>query len=134
MGREFELGDVLTVTTEIMMCRRGMDGVYEILDYLTEDELCTHQIPRAMRACRDEVLAQCPSLADIVPPEFKDHEDMFVWLGEMELRLGNSFELNPITSWEHQEPTEEACDLMGPERVFVHEAEEDKEPEGLDFY
>ena len=44
-----------------------MQGVYEILNFLTGDDLYTHQIPRAMRECRPWLASQFPQLMDDAP-------------------------------------------------------------------
>src|SRR5579871_5263795 len=50
--RKFHLSDVLTVTTGLVLSNRHMEGVYDILNYMTGESLFTHQLPRAMVACR----------------------------------------------------------------------------------
>ena len=45
--REFPLGVVLSITTGKLLCPIG--DVYDILNFLTGDNLFTHQLPRAMR-------------------------------------------------------------------------------------
>jgi hypothetical protein len=39
-----------------------MDGVYDILNFLTGDNLFTHQLPRAMRECEPWLRTQFPDL------------------------------------------------------------------------
>ena len=48
---DFDLADVLTVTSHILIPPADMDAVYRILDYLTGYDIYTHQIPEAMRVC-----------------------------------------------------------------------------------
>lgn len=58
----FHISDVLTVTTGRLVSARHMDGVYDILNFLTGDELYTHQLPRAMRECEAFLRIQFPDL------------------------------------------------------------------------
>lgn len=45
--KTFHLGDILTITTGRLVSPRHMEGVYDILNWMTgEDLLVTHQIPR----------------------------------------------------------------------------------------
>lgn len=49
--REFHIGDILSITTERLVSPRLIEGVYDILNYMTGDNLMTHQLPRASRHC-----------------------------------------------------------------------------------
>jgi hypothetical protein len=60
--KEFHISDVLTVTTGRLVSSRHMDGIYEILNFLTGDNLFTHQLPRAMRECEPWLKTQFPYL------------------------------------------------------------------------
>lgn len=120
MTRSFPLDEVLTITTGKLVARRRMDAVYDVLGFLTGDQLFTHQLPRALDACLPAVLEQHPDLvevtADGVP---SDPELIWPWLDAMEDRYGKERELVPLASWEHRDPIAEACDLVGADRVFV---------------
>lgn len=52
MAKDFPLGDVLSITTGRLVSKERMDGVNEILDYMTDDELGAHQKLRAADECR----------------------------------------------------------------------------------
>ncbi len=43
--KTFPLAQVLSITTGRLFC--DMDGIYEILNFLTNDNLFTHQLPGA---------------------------------------------------------------------------------------
>ncbi len=58
----FHISDVLSVTTGRLVSSRHMDGIYEILNFLTGDKLFTHQLPRAMRECEPWLRSQFPRL------------------------------------------------------------------------
>lgn len=50
MTKVFHLGQLLSITTSKLVSPVGsspIQGVYEILDFLTKDSLFTHQLPRA---------------------------------------------------------------------------------------
>lgn len=61
--RDFDLGDVLSITTGHLVSRRHMDGVYDILNFMTGDNLFTHQLPRAADECKPWLLRWFPELA-----------------------------------------------------------------------
>ena len=60
--RSFDVRDVLTVTTGMMLSKKGMSGLYDILNYLTGSDLCTHQLPRAAEEAEPHIFKQVPEL------------------------------------------------------------------------
>lgn len=98
------LGDVLSVTTGLLVSRDGMGGVYRVCDYMTGESNFTHQLPRVADECRPLILAQHPELADVEVPDFGDAPDadaVFAWLSEMERQYGETVELSPLTANDH---------------------------------
>lgn len=72
MPRQFHLGDILTITTGRLVSPRHMDGVYDILNYMTGDTLFTHALPRASRECEEPLREMYPWLRAVtVPDEFE---------------------------------------------------------------
>lgn len=59
--KRFSIGAVLTITTEKFLCEVG--ELYGILNWMTSDELFTHQLPRASRECKPFLLDWFPDLA-----------------------------------------------------------------------
>jgi hypothetical protein len=118
-GREFSLSDILSVTTERLLSRRHMDGIYDILGYMTGDSLMTHQLPRANDACKPVLLLQHPQLDGVAPPEGIDAPDLMAWLANAEREYGETLPVRPVSAWESRNPIEELCDMVGPEKVFV---------------
>jgi hypothetical protein len=62
--RQFHLGDILSITTGRLVSPRHVDGVYDILNFMTGDSLFTHQLPRASQECRPHLIRQMPWLDD----------------------------------------------------------------------
>lgn len=60
--KNFHISDVLSVTTGRLVSYRHIDGVYDILNFLTGDQLFTHQLPRAGRECEPWLRTQFPQL------------------------------------------------------------------------
>ncbi|MGV9427090.1 DUF7736 domain-containing protein [Streptomyces sp. NPDC003656] len=117
--RSFPLADVLSVTTGMLLSRRHMDGVYEILNFMTGDDLFTHQIPRACDAVKPVLLEQHPSLTDVQPPDGLSVADLLAWFLEAERVHGEAVVVSPVADWQHRNPVEELCDLIGAEKVWV---------------
>jgi hypothetical protein len=63
----FHISDVLSVTTGRLVSTRHIEGVYEILNFLTGDNLFTHQLPRANRECEPWLRTQFPQLMEDAP-------------------------------------------------------------------
>jgi hypothetical protein len=106
--KTFHLGDILSITTSRLVSPRHIDGVYDILNWMTGDSLFTHQLPRACDECEGPLLAQHPDLAAIVPPEsFGDgskgsaEEAVNRWLAEQVAIYGETREVAPLAGDEH---------------------------------
>lgn len=100
--KSFHLGDILSVTTGFLLSPSKMDGLYQILDYMTGDQLFTHQLPRASRECAPALLAQHPALADIQAPEsFAGPEDAEAFLMVQVARFGEYLDVQPLCPEEH---------------------------------
>jgi hypothetical protein len=113
------LADILSITTGRLLSRQHMGGIYTLLDYMTGDALMTHQLPRASDACAPALLEQHPQLVGVSPPEGIDVPDLMAWLVNAEQRYGEMLPVRSIADWQHQNPIEELCDMVGAERVFV---------------
>lgn len=62
--KRFHISDILSGITGRLVSRGGIDGIYRILNHMTGDDLYTHQLPRAFRACAPALKEQFPDLAD----------------------------------------------------------------------
>ncbi len=123
---------MLSVMTGRLVCQ-PFALVHEALDFLTGDQLFTHQIPRAFDAVSPVVLAAHPELSkvsvarldELLEPVKGDKDATWKacqsWVAEMGALLGrDSFDLTPIAKFEHKNPIAEAVEMMGgPERVAV---------------
>lgn len=118
----FETGQVLTVTTGKLLCDVGK--LYEILNFMTGDDLFTHQLGRAAMECKPGVLRQHPQLSAITGEDITS-ENALQWLDEKKAELGDGFDLEPLGENEHQfiDPIAEAVAMVGPERVVVVETD-----------
>lgn len=98
--RDFHLGDILSVTTGILVAPRHMDGLYELLNYMTGDNLFTHQLMRASDECKTHLLAQHPQLAEVQPGEMAA-EAVTPWLTEQVARFGEYLAVTPLAPQDH---------------------------------
>jgi hypothetical protein len=68
-SRMFHLGDILSITTGKLVSPTNMDGVYKILNFMTGDDLMTHQLGRVTTICAPHLAGAYPELLDIVLPK-----------------------------------------------------------------
>jgi hypothetical protein len=109
--REFDLSDILTVTTGKLVSTRHIDGVYDILNYMTGENLFTHQLPRASDECKPRLVRQYPHLSEeslkeeltILSLLLKDCFDetsrkqvVNDWLKELKGRFGETLPVEPL--------------------------------------
>lgn len=135
----FHVGDVLSVTTGVLVAPSLLDGVHRLLDYMTGDVLMTHQLPRACDACAPHLLDQHPQLAEVIIPTFDELEDgnreqarevvIEGFLTDLCRRLGYDevpVEPLPPGAWEHRNPIVEAYEMVGKDRVVVVVADDEQ--------
>ena len=124
-SKTFHIGDVLSITTGRLVSKEGMGGVHRMLDFMTQDELYTHQLPRAMDECRPWLLRQHPQLAGVeVPDEFSDEAHVWSWLDEQIARYGETLLVEPIPADDqtHRDPIAELAEMVPPEKIVVVDA------------
>lgn len=72
---KFHLGTILSITTGYLLAQEGdypIDGVYNILNFMTDDNLSTHALPRACEECRPYLYEQLPFLHEITSEMVKE--------------------------------------------------------------
>lgn len=100
--KTFHLGDILSITTGCLVSPRHIDGVYDILNHMTGDNLFTHQLPRAADECKPHLLAQHPDLANVeVPDEFDGKDHVYEWLAEQVRIFGEYRDVVPLADTDH---------------------------------
>lgn len=113
---KFPLNQVLTITTGRLLCDIG--DVYGILNFLTGDNLFTHQLPRGVEFCQPKILEQYPELAE-VDDSGVTSENWREWLDKMKSKLPAEYELSPLENWKSRNPIEEAEEMIGKEKVIT---------------
>lgn len=120
MSKDFHIGIILSITGERLMSPTipPIQGVYEILNYMTGDNLYTHQLPRVCRECRPFLLKQHPQLAqwadDVTPETFSAR------LADAVEQFGLTLPVEPLASGEHEfiEPISELAEYVHPDRII----------------
>jgi len=98
--KSFGLGAVLSVTTGVLLADIG--ELYDILGWMTGDNLFTHQLPRAGRECLEPLLEQHPDLREVVVPEFETPDEYVAWLNDVAVpQYGATREVTPLAAGAH---------------------------------
>jgi hypothetical protein len=107
---KFTTGEIISAGLGKLCC--PMDRVYVVMNFLTSDNLFTHQLPRAFRACEAWVKQQHPWLLELNEAACTT-ETWRLWLAEAERKYGQEHELQPLPSgqWLHCDPIKEAVEL-----------------------
>lgn len=100
-----------------------MDDVYEFANFMTDDNLFTHQLPRAFREVNPALKKQLPFLAS---PQFAKDQEMLTrsldgapdraavindWLKDMAGSYGPEHEVTPLAEWMRQDPVSELIQM-----------------------
>ena len=114
--REFHIGDVLSITTGLLVSPRHMAGVYDILDYMEGWSHFTHQLGDAAARCKEPLLKQYPELAGA--EEGFEAARWQEWLDAQIAAHGEHLAVAPACS-PPIDPIESLCDKVGAENVYV---------------
>lgn len=117
--RPVPLADVLSVTTDKLLSRRHLDGIYELLRHMTGQDVYTHQLGKVAVACAPALIDQHPFLAGLKPPNGLDRSDLYAWLINTERTHGEMVDVTPLSEWTYRDPIEDAADAVGADKVWV---------------
>jgi len=98
--KQYHLSDIVSITTGRLVSTRHIEGVYDILNYMTGDNLFTHQLPRASRECAPILLGQHPQLKEIEESECTT-ENWREWLDGLVKKYGEWLPVSPVGEGEH---------------------------------
>lgn len=118
--KPFHIGDVLSITTGCLLSPRHMEGVYDILHWMTGESIYTHQIPRCIREAAPVLLAMHPQLGDI--GEIEVAPDTFdAFLAVQVTRFGETLPVPKMTEDQHEriEPISELAEKIHPSRIVI---------------
>ena len=118
--RHFHLGDILSITTGRLVSPRLIEGVYDILGYMTRDTLWTHQLPRASGECRPWLLRWHPQLAE-VDASIVNSENWEQWLACQVTLFGRTLPVQRIPADDHERkhPWDELVAMRGTDEGII---------------
>ena len=115
--KKFHLGDILSITRDNLVSPRHIGGVYDILNFMTGDNLHTHQLTRASDECKPYLIEQFPQLTgpdmdlaiaeldnEVMSSREKVHMKKFVadWLAKQVAKYGEMFDVESIPTKAHE--------------------------------
>ncbi len=139
----YHVADVLTITTRYLLSPRGVPAIYDILNFMSGDDLFTHQLPRVAKECTPYLLEQFPQLdspemktavaelvAALVPvPSENDAEInkmILDWTakltsGQFGIEVSEMLEVQQLPAGVHQakNPLSELAEMLGPKKPIV---------------
>jgi hypothetical protein len=118
--KRFPIGVVLSITHDKLLTEIG--NVYEILNWMLDENLYTHQLPRAGKFCRPFLRAQLPQLEewDIYDAQVNT-ENWRGMLNKAVTLFGETLEVEkpPPSVWTEKNPLDELAEMVGKEKVIV---------------
>lgn len=117
--RDFDLGDVLSITTSLLVSPRHIKGVYDILDFMSGENLFTHQLPRVAEEMRPVLFSQHPQLRAVDTSGISGPETVKPWLAEQKAIYGDTLTVSaPLRLVKPYEgdPIGELVDMMGADK------------------
>ena len=116
---KYDIGTILSITHDNLLTR--IDNVYQILNYMTDDNLFTHVLPRACRFCKPFILKQHPQLLewDIYKPQVNTNnwEEM---LEKARIMFGDELDIEKAPSgvWSEKNPIEELSEMVDKDKII----------------
>lgn len=119
--KDFHIGDILSITTGRLVSPRHIDGVYDVLGWMTGESPFTHQLPRIGREAAPVLLAAHPNLAGAqAEAEAVTADNWQHFLTKMVERYGETLPVPKMTADQHEniDPISELAETVHPDRII----------------
>lgn len=101
--KAFPTGAVLSMLTGKLVSENHMEGLYEVANFMTGENVFTHQMPRIFREASPVILAFHPHLRDAVEEAEQVNQDNWrEWLDTWKARYGDEITVPVMTRKEHR--------------------------------
>ncbi len=124
--KKVPLAQVLSITSGKLLC--DLSELYGILNFLTNDRLCTHQLRRTADEVTPYIFNDYPALkdydlSDVTKENWKEK------LQDAEAIFGRFLELEPIPVDDHsrKDPMEELSEMVDPGKIIHIDLDDDRE-------
>lgn len=101
--REFHIGDILSVTSGRLVSPDHIGGVYNLLGWMVDEDLMTHQLPRVSEECEGFLRDLFPDLAgvDASSAVITSEAECATWLASLEPDFGTHREVPRLPRVDH---------------------------------
>ena len=118
--KTFPTADVLSAVTGVLVSK--IDGVYEVLSWMSGEPIWTHQLPRVSREAQTAVIAMHPTIQKAVDEAEQVNGDTWQnWLSVWLDRYGPEIAVPRLSEDQHEriDPLSELAEKMPPDRIVV---------------
>lgn len=122
MMKSFHLSDILSISTGRLVSTRHITGVYDILGYMSGEQLQTVALGRVADEALPYLFEQMPWLRDI-QHDHVNEDNWQDWLAELIEAHGEYHDVRPMHPEDHEriDPLEEVRSMIGPNvRLISH--------------
>ena len=116
---KYNIETILSITHNKLLT--DLDSVYQILNFMLDDNLFTHQLPRACRFAKKFILAEYSQLDEwelfdkqVTPENYKQY------IEKAKSMFGEELEIHKVASgvWTYKSPMEELKEYFGEENII----------------
>lgn len=116
--RDFSTAAVISAMTGILVCPMG--DMHELLQWMADEPVWTHQLPRVSREAATIILANHPQLAPVATEaEGVTPDNWMVWRDTWCRRYGETIAVPKLTASTHEriDPLSELAESVHPDRI-----------------
>lgn len=120
MTKDFPTADVMSTITGRLMGEIG--GVYDVLNWMTDESVFTHQLPRISREALPVILAAHPELQNAIDESTTVNPDNWkVWRTLWIDRYGPTIAVPKFDADSHEsiDPLSELAEQVHPDRIVT---------------
>lgn len=120
--KHFPTLDALSAITGSLVSERGIGAVYEVLNWMSGEDLFTHQLPRVSQEAQAAALAFNPALAAAcVEAEQVTRGNYSEWQAKWLSRYGETIQLPLLAVDQHEriDPLSELAEKVHPDNIVV---------------
>lgn len=124
--KQFHIGDIISVTSGRLVSPDHIGGVDNILGWMVDEDLMTHQLPRVSDECAPTLRALFPDLSSIeVPDSINSEETLQSWLASITPVYGLHRDVPKLARDDHAriDPVLELQHMVGADRVIAVEVQ-----------
>lgn len=121
--KDFHISDILTITTGRLVSSRHMTGVYDILGWMTGENLFTHQLPRVAREAKPVLLATHPQLASVDSEAEINPDNLKGWIADRVKEFGETLPVPKLGVDQHEriDALSELAEKIHPDKIIIVE-------------